>query len=74
MFLEGPLWDVSCDNAYSDALPIFAAGIEFLSGLVPFHIEGELREERKDIFGFSEQARASRDSPFKQFPIAVVAA
>lgn len=74
MFLEGPLWDVSCDNAYSDALPIFAAGIEFLTGLVPVHIEGELREERKDIFGFSEQARAPRDSPIKPFPIAVVAA
>ena len=74
MFLEGPLWDVSCDNAYSDALPIFAAGIEFLTGLVPVHIEGELREERKDIFGFSEQARAPRDSPTKPFPIAVVAA
>ena len=74
MFLEGPLWSVSCDNAYSDALPIFAAGIEFLTGLVPVHIEGELREERKDIFGFSEQARAPRDSPTKPFPIAVVAA
>lgn len=74
MFLEGPLWDVSCDNAYSDALPIFAAGIEFLTGLVPVHIEGELCEERKDIFGFSEQARAPRDSPTKPFPIAVVAA
>ena len=74
MFLEGPLWDVSCDNAYSDALPIFAAGIEFLTGLVPVHIEGELREERKDIFGFSEQVRAPRDSPTKPFPIAVVAA
>ena len=74
MFLEGPLWDVSCDNAYSDALPIFAAGIEFLTGLVPVHIEGELREERKDIFGFSEQARAPRNSSTRPFPIAVVAA
>lgn len=74
MFLEGPLWDVSCDNAYSDALPIFAAGIEFLTGLVPVHIEGELREERKDIFGFSEQARVPLDSPTKPFPIAVIAA
>lgn len=73
MFLEGPLWDLSCDNAYSDALPIFVAGIEFLTGLVPVHIEGELRDERKDIFGFSEQARAPRDSPTKPFPIAVVA-
>lgn len=74
MFLEGPLWEVSCDNAYSDALSIFAAGIEFLTGLVPVHIEGELREERKDIFGFSEQARAPRERPSKPFPIAVVAA
>lgn len=74
MFLEGPLWSVSCDNAYSDALPIFAAGIEFLTGLVPVLIEGELREERKDIFGFSEQTRAPRDRPTKPFPIAVVAA
>jgi uncharacterized protein len=48
MFLEGPLWDRSCDNAFSDAVPIFAAGIEFLTGLVPFHIEGDLREDRKD--------------------------
>ena len=74
MFLEGPLWDVSCDNAYSDALPIFAVGIEFLTGLVPVHIEGELREERKDIFGFSGQGKVHRDRPSKPFPIAVVAA
>ena len=75
MFLQGPLWEASCDNAYSDALPIFAAGIEFLTGLVPVHIEGELREERKDIFGFSDQvppvrAAASR----KPFPVPVVTA
>jgi len=74
MFLQGPLWDVSCENAYSDALPIFAAGVEFLTGLVPVHIEGELRDERKDIFGFSEQVKPSRDRPSRSFPIAVVAA
>ena len=74
MFLQGPLWDVSCDNAYSDALPIFAAGVEFLTGLVPVHIEGELREERKDIFGFSEQVKPSRDRQPRVFPIPVVAA
>jgi uncharacterized protein len=75
MFLQGPLWEASCDNAYSDALPIFAAGIEFLTGLVPVHIEGELRAERKDIFGFSDhvppvRAAASR----KPFPVPVVTA
>ena len=51
MFLEGPLWDRSCDNAYSDAVPIFAAGIEFLTGCVPIFIDGNFCEDRKDIFG-----------------------
>ena len=74
MFLEGPLWDRSCDNAFSDAVPIFAAGIEFLTGLVPFHIEGELRDDRKDIFGFIGQVKSPRDRQTKVFPIAVVAA
>ena len=74
MFLEGPLWDVSCDNAYSDALPIFTAGIEFLTGLIPVHIEGELRPDRKDIFGLSEQPVVSQDSKSKPFPIPVVSA
>jgi uncharacterized protein len=74
MFLQGPLWEASCDNAYSDALPIFAAGIEFLTGLVPVHIEGELSEDRKDIFGFSEQVKKPKDRAPRAFPIAIVAA
>jgi uncharacterized protein len=78
MFLQGPLWEASCENAYSDALPIFAAGIEFLTGLVPVHIEGELREDRKDIFGFSEKVTATQGATAwaarKPFPIAVVSA
>ncbi len=51
MYLEGPLWERSCDNAYSDAVPIFAAAIEFLTGCVPIYIDGDFREDRKDIFG-----------------------
>jgi uncharacterized protein len=78
MFLQGPLWEASCDNAYSDALPIFAAGVEFLTGLVPVHIEGELREGRKDIFGFSERTGATQGEipkpTRKPFPIAIVSA
>lgn len=50
MFLEGDLWETSCDNAFSDAIPVFAAGIEFLTGCVPVHIEGPQREDRKDIW------------------------
>jgi uncharacterized protein len=74
MFLEGPLWEASCNNAYSDALPIFAAGIEFLSGLVPVYIEGDLPETRKDVFGFMQPTEASSSSRTKPFPIPVVAA
>jgi uncharacterized protein len=74
MFLEGSLWEASCNNAYSDALPIFAAGIEFLSGLVPVYIEGDLPELRKDVFGFSEQVKPYRERPPRVFPIPVVAA
>jgi uncharacterized protein len=72
MFLEGPLWEVSCNNAYSDALPIFAAGIEFLTGLIPVHIDGELRVDRKDIFGFDDRTKQS--STVKPFPVSVVSA
>lgn len=72
MFLEGPLWDASCDNAYSDALPIFVAAIEFLTGLIPVHIDGELRHDRKDIFGFAD--RPEQSNSVKPFPIPVVSA
>lgn len=72
MFLEGPLWDASCDNAYSDALPIFVAAIEFLTGLIPVHIDGELRLDRKDIFGFADQTPQSNAG--KPIPIPVVSA
>jgi uncharacterized protein len=72
MFLEGPLWDRSCDNAYSDAVPIFAAGIEFLTGCVPVFIDGDFREDRKDIFGL---VNGVPDAPKKRvIPIQSVAA
>lgn len=34
----------------------------------------ELHEERKDIFGLSEQVKPSRDRPSRGFSIAIVAA
>ncbi len=51
MFLEGPLWEAGCDSAYSDNVPFFAAAIEFLTGCTPHYIEGEFRDDRKDLFG-----------------------
>jgi uncharacterized protein len=78
MFLEGRLWEASCNNAYSDALPIFAAGLEFLTGYVPLYIEGDLPQDRKDVFGLlREPPGASGGAPHsraKPFPIPVVAA
>lgn len=51
MFLEGPLWNAACDAAYSDNVPFLAAAIEYLTGCIPYYIEGGFREDRKDIFG-----------------------
>ncbi len=51
MFLEGPLWEAGCDSAYSDNVPFFAAAIEFLTGYTPYYIEGDFRDDRKDLFG-----------------------
>lgn len=72
MFLDGPLWEAGCDAAYSDNVPFFAAAIEFLTGCIPFYIEGDFREDRKDIFG---QEHGVVDTPKKRvIPIQPVAA
>lgn len=51
MFLEGDLYYAGCNASYSDNVPFLAAAIEFLTGQIPFYIEGDLHESRKDIFG-----------------------
>jgi hypothetical protein len=75
MFLEGPLWEAGCNNAYSDNIAFFAAAIEFLTGCVPVYIDGPQRDDRKDIFGLlrMDQAKPSESQP-KPFPIRVVTA
>lgn len=55
MFLEGKLWEAGCNNSYADNIVFFAAAIEALTGLVVYYIEGDLPENRKDIFGFVHQ-------------------
>ena len=50
MFLSGGLWEASCNNAYSDNILEFCIGIEEISGYIPMHIEGALRQDRKDIY------------------------
>jgi uncharacterized protein len=51
MFLEGEMWSLACDNAYSDNLPYFMASIEILTGFIPYYIDGDIDEGRKDIVG-----------------------
>jgi uncharacterized protein len=50
MFLSGPLWDSSCNNAFSDNIVAFTAAIEIMTGHIPMYIDGPLREDRKDIY------------------------
>ena len=54
MFLEGELWKASCNNAFYDNIPYFCAVIEHLTNCIPVYIDGDLPEERKDIFGLFE--------------------
>lgn len=57
MFLEGQLWEKACDGSFSDNLPFFAAGIEFLTGAVPIYIDGPHRADRKNIWGIDGLVR-----------------
>lgn len=53
MYLEGKYWDVTCDNAYSDAIAIFAIGIaRITNGYIPVAINcKDLPLHRQDIWG-----------------------
>ena len=73
MFLHGPLWEAGCDASYSDNIPFFAAGIEFMTGCKPMYIEGEFRESRKDIWG-AVNGIPEAPSKKKTFPVRVVSA
>jgi uncharacterized protein len=71
-FLTGPLWEASCDNAFSDNVVMFSAAIELITGHIPMQIDGPLREDRKDIFwwvnGKPEKTRKTK----KVIPIMAV--
>ena len=73
MFLEGPLWQAACDNAYSDHIPFFVAAIEHLTGCAVFRIEsqdGDLPEDRMDVFGIA--SRAAQKPARKVIPIGLI--
>jgi len=51
MFLAGDMWELACDNAYSDNIPFFMSAWEILTGTIPYYIDGPQAESRKDIIG-----------------------
>lgn len=66
MFLQEPLWEAACDNAYSDNVVFLAAAIEFLTGCIPFYIDGDFhpdQSDRKDIFGQLQGESATASKP-----------
>lgn len=52
MFLDGDFWETSCNNAFSDAVPLLALSIYKITGYIPKYIEADhLPPERRDIWG-----------------------
>lgn len=53
MYLDGKHWDVTCDNAYSDNIAMFALAFEKMTGgYIPVTIKGDgLPLSRQDIWG-----------------------
>jgi len=52
MFLDKKFWDISCANAYSDNVAMFALAIHKMTGYIPTLIKNDaLPLERQDIFG-----------------------
>jgi uncharacterized protein len=68
MFLTGDMFDLACDNAYSDNIPYFLAGWEILTGTIPYYIEGPQKEDRQDVMGAVYGAPKSK----KIIPIHIV--
>ena len=72
MFLDGKYWDTSCNNAFSDAIPLFALAIERITGgYIPTLINNkELPLDRQDIWGtiYEHQEEKQR----KVIPIKII--
>ena len=52
MFLDEKFWEISCANAYSDNVALFALSFQAITGYIPTLIKhDELPLERQDIFG-----------------------
>jgi len=73
LFLSGPLWEASCNNSYSDNILEFCTGIEEMTGgWLPIYIDGPLREDRKDIFWWTNGKPEKTRKAKKIIPIMAV--
>jgi len=72
MFLDKKFWDISCANAYSDNVALWAlAFTQITGGYIPTLIKGEgLPLERQDIWGTIYEHK--EDPVKKPFPIKIV--
>lgn len=71
MFLDGDLWEVSCNTAYTDNVVFFALVVEEITGYIPYLIKHDsLPLERQDIFGtvFEHVEKPTK----KPFPVKIV--
>jgi len=73
MYLDGKHWDVTCANAYSDNVVLFALAIEKITdGFIPVTIKGDgLPLDRQDIWGTAYKHEEKKVN--KIIPIKVVA-
>jgi uncharacterized protein len=72
-FADGEYFEASCNNSYSDNVASFAAAFEAVTGCAMFYIDGDFREDRKDIYGLVNGIPEEKPSK-KSFPIPVVSA
>jgi uncharacterized protein len=71
MFLDNKFWEISCANAYSDNVTLFALSIQKMTGYIPTLIKNDaLPLERQDVFGtmFKHEEKAVK----RIIPIKVV--
>jgi uncharacterized protein len=54
MFLEGDLWESSCNNAFFDHIAFFAEALYLVTGCILKNIDGDIPAERKDPFGIAQ--------------------
>jgi len=73
MYLDGKHWDVTCANAYSDNIVMFALAMEKITGgFIPVTIKGDgLPLDRQDIWGTAYKHEEKKVN--KIIPIKVVA-